>query len=61
MVSSALAFNIHLRHPFDSSGLYPFPERKGKGRLITVTLEMAEVGLGDRSRAWPLLAHLLVD
>lgn len=33
MVSSALAFNIHLSHPFDSSGLCPFPERKGKGRL----------------------------
>lgn len=61
MVSSALAFNIHLSHPFDSSGVYPFRERKGKGRLITVTLEMVEVRLGYRTHAWPLLVHLLID
>jgi len=61
MVSSALAFNIHLSHPFDSSGLCPFPERKGKGRLITVTLEMAAVRLGCRTHARPLLVHLLMD
>lgn len=39
MVSSVLVYNIHLSHPFNSSGLH------------TVTLEMTEVRLGARSVA----------
>lgn len=49
MVSKALAFNMHLSHPFDSSGGSPFLERKGKGRLMAVTLGMVEERLGYRS------------
>lgn len=33
MVLKALAFNIHLSHSFDSSALYPFLERKKKGKV----------------------------
>lgn len=50
MVHKALAFNIHLCYPFDSSGLYPFLERKGKGRLFIVTPQIVEEGVGYRSK-----------